>query len=50
MVSKSIRRGTNKENVWKHGAILEGKKDPHGRPLLLRFYQVTTKSYVVPGS
>ena len=49
MVSKFIKRGTNKENVWKHGAILEGKKDPYGRPLLLRFYQVITKSYVVPG-
>ena len=27
MVSKFNKRGTNKEKVWKHGAILEGNKD-----------------------
>ena len=35
MVSKFIKRRTNKENVWEHGAILEGNsgtRTPHGRP------------------
>ena len=33
MVSKFIKRGTNKEDVWEHRAILGGNKDaPPGDP------------------
>ena len=32
IVSKFITRGTNTENVREHRAILEGNKDPPGRP------------------
>ena len=35
MVSKFIKRGTNKENVWEHGNIgqfWKGTRTPPGRP------------------
>ena len=32
MVSKCNKRGTNKEKVWKHGAILEGNKGTRTPP------------------
>ena len=35
MVSKFIKRGTNKENVWEHGNIgqfWKGSRTPPGRP------------------
>ena len=38
IASKFIKRGTNKENVWEHRAILEGNKGtrtPFGTPSLV---------------